>query len=111
MSFKSPLGRVRHLGSAKDGTHHWWMQRVTALALVPLAIWFAASLVAGVSSDYESAHAWIGNPFVGGLLLILVVATFYPSNPADEGRLSGVRSGRRPRRADRAAWRTSLIWR
>lgn len=77
MSFKSPLGRVRHLGSAKDGTHHWWMQRVTALALVPLGVWFAASLVAGVSSDYESAHAWIANPFVGGLLLILVVATFY----------------------------------
>ena len=77
MSFKSPLGRVRHLGSAKDGTHHWWMQRVTALALVPLGVWFAAALVAGVSSDYESAHAWIANPFVGGLLLILVVATFY----------------------------------
>ncbi len=42
---RTPLGRVRGLGSAKNGTHHWWMQRVTAVALVPLVVWFVASLV------------------------------------------------------------------
>jgi succinate dehydrogenase / fumarate reductase membrane anchor subunit len=41
---RSPIARVRGLGSAKDGTHHWWLQRVTAVALVPLVVWFAISL-------------------------------------------------------------------
>ena len=40
MSLRSPLGKVRGLGSAKNGTHHWWMQKVSAVALVPLTIWF-----------------------------------------------------------------------
>ena len=40
---RSPLGRVRGLGSAKGGTHHWWMQRVTSVALLPLTLWFALS--------------------------------------------------------------------
>ena len=44
-SLRSPLGAVRGLGSAKDGTHHWWLQRVSAIALIPLTIWFVASLV------------------------------------------------------------------
>ena len=44
-SFRSPLGKVRGLGAAKDGVHHWWLQRLTAIALVPLVFWFAASVI------------------------------------------------------------------
>ena len=50
MSIRTPLGFVRGLGSAKDGTHHWWMQRVTSVALVPLILWFVISLLS-VSRD------------------------------------------------------------
>ncbi len=46
MSMRSPLARVRGLGSAKDGTAHWWAQRLTALALVPLTVWFCISVIA-----------------------------------------------------------------
>ena len=46
-NLRSPLGRVRGLGSAKDGTGHWWAQRLTALALVPLTVWFCISAAAG----------------------------------------------------------------
>ena len=45
MRFRTPLADVRGLGSAKEGTHHFWMQRLTAIALVPLAVWFVAALV------------------------------------------------------------------
>ncbi|WPZ35392.1 succinate dehydrogenase, hydrophobic membrane anchor protein [Thalassobaculum sp. OXR-137] len=76
-SMRSTLGRVRHLGSAKEGAHHWWMQRLTALALVPLVLWFVVS-VAGLSSlDYPAALVWIGSPSVAVTLVLLIGATFY----------------------------------
>lgn len=77
MSLRTPLGRVRGLGSAKDGTHHWWMQRVTAVALVPLTVWFVASLVALAGADYETAVAWIGQPVVAVLLILFLFTGFY----------------------------------
>jgi succinate dehydrogenase / fumarate reductase membrane anchor subunit len=77
MSLRTPLGRVRGLGSAKDGTHHWWMQRVTAVALVPLTIWFVASLVALVGADYDTVVAWIGQPVVAVLLILFLFTGFY----------------------------------
>jgi len=76
-SLRSPLGRVRGLGSAKDGTHHWWAQRLTALALIPLTVWFVISVIAMTGSDYVTVAAWAGSPLVGGLLILLIVATFY----------------------------------
>ena len=77
MSLRTPLARVRHLGSAKDGTTHWWMQRVTALALVPLTVWFVAALVFHLGAGYAATAAWIGHPVTAVLLLVLIVATFY----------------------------------
>ncbi|MEQ8355267.1 MAG: succinate dehydrogenase, hydrophobic membrane anchor protein [Kiloniellaceae bacterium] len=77
MSLRSPLGRVRGLGSAKDGTGHWWAQRLTALALVPLTIWFCISVIAMTGADYAAVVNWIGSPLVAGLLVLLVAATFY----------------------------------
>ncbi len=70
---RSPLARARGLGSAKDGLHHWWAQRLTAIALIPLVVWFAVSLVMMSGADYEVVRAWIGSPLVM-VLLILVIA-------------------------------------
>ena len=77
MSRRSPLGRVRGLGSAKEGVSHWWAQRLTALALVPLALWFVASVAMMTGADHESVRAWAASPVVAGLLILLIVATFY----------------------------------
>lgn len=77
MSLRSPLGRVRGLGSAKDGTTHWWAQRLTALALIPLTVWFCISVIAMSGAGYATVAAWAGSPMVAGLLILLIVATFY----------------------------------
>ena len=77
MSFKSPMGRARGLGSAKEGTQHWWHQRVTAIALILLSGWFVISLIAMAGASYEEAHAWIGHPLVAGLLLLTISFMFY----------------------------------
>ena len=77
MKFRTPLARVRGLGSAKAGTHHWWMQRLTAIALVPLSLWFVASLISVVSADHATVIAWLHSPLVAILCFALIVATFY----------------------------------
>lgn len=77
MSLRSPLGRVRGLGSAKDGTGHWWSQRMTALALIPLLLWFCAAVVSLTGADYAAFRGWVGQPVNAGLLILLIVAVFY----------------------------------
>jgi len=77
MSIRTPLGRARGLGSAKTGTDHWWMQRVTALALIPLVIWFVVSMIIVTGADHETALAFIGSPINAVLLTVLIIATFY----------------------------------
>lgn len=74
---RSPLARARGLGSAKDGVAHWWVQRVTAVALVPLAIWFVASVVMLSNCSYERFTAWVGSPLPAILTVLLIVATFH----------------------------------
>ena len=77
MSSRTPLGRVRGLGSAKDGTAHWWAQRLTALALVPLSLWFVASLAANTGADHAAFAAWIASPAVAIVMLLVVLAGFH----------------------------------
>ncbi len=77
MSMRSPLGRVRGLGSAKEGVGHWWAERMTALALVPLTVWFVVFVIALTGADYATVRDWIAAPVVAGLLVLVVVATFY----------------------------------
>ncbi len=77
MSLRTPLGRVRGLGSANAGTGHWWHQRLTALALIPLALWFVVSLIWITGADHATAAAWLGSPVVAALTILLVGATFY----------------------------------
>ena len=75
--FRSPLSRARGLGSAKEGVHHWWMQRVTAIALIPLVVWFAISLVMLTGADFAVVRAWIGSPLVMVLLTLTIVVGLY----------------------------------
>ena len=77
MSLRSPLGRVRGLGSAKSGTEHFWMQRVTAVALIPLTLWFVYSVISLVGVDHATATAWLQAPTTAVLMIVLIAATFH----------------------------------
>jgi succinate dehydrogenase / fumarate reductase membrane anchor subunit len=74
---RSSFDRTQGLGSAREGVGHWWMQRVTALALVPLTLWFAASLIARARSDYGAFILWLRTPFTTVLMVLLLIALFY----------------------------------
>ncbi len=69
------LGRVRGLGSAKEGAHHWWRQRVTAGSNLFLMVWFMISLTRLSGFDYDAVHAWIGSAWVAVPLILLVIST------------------------------------
>ncbi len=77
MSLRTPLGRVRGLGSAKEGVEHWRMQRLTAVALVPLSLWFVFGLLGAIGGDYESTRSWLSAPLVAAGMLGLIAALFY----------------------------------
>jgi len=79
MSLRSPLGRVLGMGSARDGTGHWWAQRVTAIALVPLTLWFFLSLLLLPALDYETVRAWLAQPLSGLLALLSIAVLTYHS--------------------------------
>ncbi len=70
---RTHLSRARGLGSAKEGVHHWWAQRITAVALIPLVVWFAISLIMLSGADYAVVRAWIGSPVVMVLLVLTIV--------------------------------------
>ena len=74
---RSPLGRARGLGSAKAGSHHWWAQRLTAIALLPLTLWFIFSVIHLSGASHQVVIDWLSAPLTLGLMLALVVATFY----------------------------------
>jgi succinate dehydrogenase / fumarate reductase membrane anchor subunit len=65
------------MGSAKGGTRHWWMQRVTSIALLPLSIWLIFSLTRLMGADYVVVLEWIGNTFNAVLLLAFLTAAFH----------------------------------
>ena len=73
----SPLRRAQGLGSAKDGVEHWWIQRVTAVALIPLTLWFVSSLIALTGSNYDAFVAWLRAPLSAVLTILLLIALFY----------------------------------
>lgn len=77
MSMQTPLARVRGLGSAKNGTHHWWMQRITAVALVPLTLWFVYSILSLLGDGHAAAEAWMASPVNAVLTVLLIIATFH----------------------------------
>jgi succinate dehydrogenase / fumarate reductase membrane anchor subunit len=76
-SLRSPISRARGLGSAKDGVSHWWLQRLTAIALIPLGIWFVASVVCLAGADHAAITQWLSAPFTLGALSLTLIAAFY----------------------------------
>jgi succinate dehydrogenase / fumarate reductase membrane anchor subunit len=74
---RSPLGRAIGLGSAKEGVDHWWWQRISSIALVPLALWFVISVIRLAGADLEAVVTWLDNPVPAVLFILLIVATFY----------------------------------
>ena len=77
MSMRTPLSRVRGLGSAKDGVGHFWHQRLTALANVPLVVAFVVIVMTVGDGDHAGARAFVGQPLVAILLLLLVLSGTY----------------------------------
>ena len=74
---RSEMSTVRGLGAAHDGTHHYIVQRVTAIALVPLVLWFVYSVICQIGADYASFTAWLGSLHVATLMVLLIIATFW----------------------------------
>lgn len=74
MSMQSDLGRVRGLGSAKSGSAHWWTQRVTAAANLPLGIWFILSILAGHASTFDSVRTWLSSYFHSTMMILLIIS-------------------------------------
>jgi succinate dehydrogenase / fumarate reductase, membrane anchor subunit len=78
MSLRSPLGRVLGTGSAKEGVHHWWLQRLTSIALVPLTIWFVVSLLSLPSFEHVTVITWMAQTWTALLLVLFIfVATWH----------------------------------
>ena len=79
MSLRSPLSRVLGSGSAKEGTEHWWMQRVTAIALLVLGAWFLVSLQGVETYQQADLYAWVAHPVNAVMLLLLSVTLAWHS--------------------------------
>jgi succinate dehydrogenase / fumarate reductase, membrane anchor subunit len=78
MSLRSPLGKVLGTGSAKEGVHHWWLQRLTSIALVPLTIWFVVSLLSLPSFEHVTVVSWMAQSWTALLLILFIlVATWH----------------------------------
>lgn len=79
MSFESPLGKALGHGSAKMGTEHWLAQRLTAIGLIPLGLWFVFALVPLQHGSHELIVAWVAEPMNAVLLILLVIGLIYHS--------------------------------
>ncbi len=77
MSMRTPLGMVRGLGSARDGTHHWWMQRVTAISNIPLIIFLIAFVISHLGASRAEVVASVANPFVAILLALTMISVLW----------------------------------
>ena len=76
-SMRTPLSRVRFLGSAHSGTEHFWKQRVTAVALVPLTIIFVSIIMGLLGRNHAAAAQILGSPFVAITIMLFVIASTY----------------------------------
>ncbi len=74
MKMQSDLGRVRGLGSAKSGSSHWWTQRVTAVANLPLGIWFIISILSGHTADYDAVRDWLSSYFHSTMMILMIIS-------------------------------------
>jgi len=74
---RTPLKQVKGLGSAKEGTSHFWAQRLSAMALVPLILWLCFSIASLPGMDYVTLREWLSHPFTAVMMILLIVAGFF----------------------------------
>lgn len=77
MKMETPLGRVRGLGSARSGAHHWWLERLTSAATLILFVWLGVSLLRLPALDHATVTQWLGAPLAAVPMLLLIVSTFW----------------------------------
>ena len=77
MTMETPLKRVRGLGSAKSGAHHWWLERLTSVATLILLVWLAVSLFRMPAFDHGTLTQWLSAPLAAVPMLLLIVAVFW----------------------------------
>ncbi|MCP3870835.1 MAG: succinate dehydrogenase, hydrophobic membrane anchor protein [Gammaproteobacteria bacterium] len=77
MNLRTPLSQVKGLGAAKEGVSHWWMQRLTSIALVPLVLWLGFGLASLSGADYATFTEWVRSPMVAVLLILTIVVSFH----------------------------------
>lgn len=77
MAFRTEVGRVRGLGSAKSGAHHWWQQRVTAGANIFLMLWFFIAILRLPAYDYDTVHTWLSSSWAAVPMMLLIASVFY----------------------------------
>jgi len=78
-NYRTPLSRVKGLGSAKEGTDHFWAQRLTAIALIPLVLWLTFSIASLPDMDYLAIREWLSQPFNAIVMILFMIAGFYHS--------------------------------
>ena len=92
VGMRSPIGRAAGLGSAKEGVQHWWRERVTAVALIPLTLWLVGSIIAHSGSDYTEFVSWLRTPLATCMLILLPIALFYHMTLGLQVVISGIPS-------------------
>jgi succinate dehydrogenase / fumarate reductase membrane anchor subunit len=78
--YRSPLSIARGLGSSKDGLGHWWKQRLTAIALVPLVLWFVVSVIAVSGQDRAHVLSWLHSPLHAVVFSLFLIVSLYHAN-------------------------------
>jgi succinate dehydrogenase / fumarate reductase membrane anchor subunit len=77
MRMGTPIARVRGLGSARSGAHHWWLERLTSVSTLILFVWLLVSLLRLPSLDHETVTGWLASPLAAVPMLLLIVSTFW----------------------------------
>ncbi|MBX2837760.1 MAG: succinate dehydrogenase, hydrophobic membrane anchor protein [Gammaproteobacteria bacterium] len=76
-NLRNPLARVKGLGASGQGSHHWWVQRLSAIALIPLSLWFVFSIVNKIDADHATVLAWVSSPGIAVMLLLYLMFMFF----------------------------------
>jgi succinate dehydrogenase / fumarate reductase membrane anchor subunit len=77
MHYRTPLSRVRGLGSIQSGTNHWWMQRITAVALIPLSLFAISLLDLMITAPYKETLSWLASPLHSTIIIAWLISVFY----------------------------------